>query len=82
MTLLECLFYCIEQKELVENFNRLNGTSIGVDSRSAIEKSIDGVTGYLEVLAEKRNDEVGQFVNFVIEYIYLPVFWNNQGEVA
>ena len=66
----EVCLECIRNKELVGEYNRLTGKRLGVDSRAPIEKIIDETIGYQAELDKK---EMGFFVLFVLDVIWLPV---------
>lgn len=52
----EALTQCIKTPELVQEFNRLTGCSLGIDDRPPVVRLIDEATGYqLEV--DKKNQE-------------------------
>lgn len=59
-----CAHEAIETPELVENFNRLYGASVG--RGTPLEREIDSVTG-------KSDDDMRAFINFVHDGIYLRV---------
>lgn len=67
----ECVFECIHNKELVINFNRLYGTTIGVPTTS-INTMIDRVSGY-------EQDQYNKFFKFVMQYIWAPLVIKNAG---
>lgn len=57
-----CAHEAIEMPELVANFNRLYGASLGAGS--PLERAIDAATG-------KGEDDMRAFINFVHDGIYL-----------
>lgn len=67
MTFQECAMTCAGNKELVREFNRLNGSHLGVP-RSGIEKAIDDACGY-----DPYAESLPQFLAFVYECIWLPL---------
>lgn len=69
MTFIECLRACAAHSELVENFNRLTGSRLGID-RSPVEALVDQATGYEEVLAAQQAAQCAQFVQFVFDAIW------------
>ena len=73
MTFEEVVFECIENKELVREFNRLSGTCINIDNRSPIHLMIDKATGYQKEIDKKGDKELRQFFAFVFNCIYLPL---------
>ena len=73
MTFQECLVECIEQDELVREFNRLSGTSLSFrDERKPIERMIDDATGYPYPF-KNDPDEIHQFISFVFEFVWVPL---------
>jgi len=71
MTFHECLMQCAGTPELVSQFNRLSGCSLGRDSRSAIDKMIDKATGYQDEIDQNNNDDMRKFINFVWDCVWL-----------
>ena len=63
---------CLKNKELVREFNRLQGTHIGQDARTPFIKAIDQSTGYQAVLDKQNDEEFKLFADFIFRYIYLP----------
>lgn len=64
---------CIENDELVSNYNRLSGASIGVDVRSPIEKLVDQATGNQVALDDQRDSQLKAFVDFAHDlWLRLP----------
>lgn len=70
MTFEECVMHCFEERELVREFNRLWGCSLGVDQRPPIERMIDQATGHEPSINEA---EAVRFIDFVLECIWLPL---------
>jgi len=69
MNFQEVAIECIRTPELVMEFNRLTGSKLGIDNRAPIERMIDEATGYIN----PETEDVRKFVNFVIEFIWLPL---------
>lgn len=67
MTFEDCCKYCLNNKTLVEQFNRLTGLRLGAE-RSKIEKIIDASCGY-----EPDNEAIPAFVSFVFQYVWVPM---------
>jgi len=64
MTFSECVLYCSQNRELVENFDRLRGTNLAqVGRRSGIDAMIDQATG-------RDDDSMAKFCEFVYECIW------------
>ena len=62
----EVLMEAAGNKELVKEFDRLNGTNLSLKG-TPIEIEIDKATG-------KLDDDMIKFINFVYEYIYFPLY--------
>jgi hypothetical protein len=63
----DCVEYCLSQKELIEQYNRLTGSKIGVKSTpTALETLIDESCGYTPGLDEKEYFKFFEFVRDVI----------------
>jgi hypothetical protein len=65
----ECVLECFDNAELLAQFNRLYGCSLGVDRRSVIEKLIDQATGFESPAFSK--DEVHLFIDFVWRCVWI-----------
>ena len=63
MTFNECVLYCAENKELIENFDRLRGTNLSRRG-SPIELMIDDSTGRLQ-------HDLSLFCAFVFEFVWI-----------
>lgn len=64
---------CIDNDELIRNYNRLSGASIGVDVRSPIEKLIDQSTGHQVALDDQQDSQLTAFVDFAHDlWLRLP----------
>lgn len=68
LCLIDVIQECLKNSELVKEFNRLRGCSVGIDKRTPIEIQIDNVTGY----NQKEND-MYEFIGFVIDCVWLPL---------
>jgi hypothetical protein len=68
MTFTECVLECFDNRELIAQFNRLYGCSLGVDRRSVIERMIDQATGHEPPAVDEA--EALQFIDFVYECIW------------
>jgi len=73
MTFYDCVIECAGNKDLVAQFNRLNGTNIGVDPRKPIERMIDEATGHEEEIREGMKAEFRQFIAFCWDVIWMPL---------
>lgn len=69
MDFTEVAIECVRNTELVREFNRLTDCKLGIDTRLPIEKMIDEATGYSEVMKQ----DMGKFIMFVFEFIWLPL---------
>lgn len=70
MTFTECLLMCASTPELVAEYNRLTGASLGIDARSPFERLIDDATGYAKELEEQERQDTAGFCAFVYHGIY------------
>lgn len=70
----ECCAMCLDNKELVKEFNRLKGLHLG-ERRSGIAIAIDDACGYNpDAIA------IPEFVDFVYNYVWLPVVKQNEND--
>ena len=60
---MDCVIECSENKELIEQFDRLNNTNLAMKG-TPIDISIDEATG-------RQHDDVMKFIDFCWEYIWL-----------
>jgi hypothetical protein len=58
-----CVLLCFENKELVAEFNRLTGSSLGIDRRSVIERLIDQTCGHEPPAIDEQ--AARRFIKFV-----------------
>ena len=65
MNFIEVLGVCVRNKELVREFDRLNGANLSMMG-SPIDLMVDEATG-------KQKDDLRKFVDFVYEFIWLRV---------
>lgn len=65
LTFKDCLMECAGNKELVREFDRLNGCNLSMQG-SPLGLEIERVTG-------KQKDDLIKFIAFCWEYIWLPV---------
>jgi len=68
MNFLDVVRYCLDNEELVEQFNRLNKNKLGVDNRSAIAKMIDEACEY-----DPNDEAMTDFLNFVYVAVWQPM---------
>jgi len=78
MTFNDVLLECCQQKELVDQFNRLTGCKVLsniYDTRPPIVRMIDESTGYQKILDQKAHEDFTKFLAFVYDcvWIRLPV---------
>lgn len=73
MNFKECVEECLKNQGLVNEFNRLYGCKLGIDNRSLLDKIIDSATGNQLAIEEKETGEIRQFVEFVKEYVWIPL---------
>lgn len=79
MTFEACLRAAILNPDLIAQFNRLTGSTLGVDNRKPIERMIDEESGYQEVLDLKTAAEMEEFAGFVFMHVYLPIAFQGEG---
>lgn len=65
ITFIDCLVLCIDNRNLIEQFDRLNGTNLALKG-APIEVAIDKASGRFE-------DDFIKFVDFVWEFIFTRV---------
>jgi hypothetical protein len=80
MTFQECVMECFEEKELVQEFNRLYGCSLGEDKRQPIEQMIDRASGHAPPALDEN--EARKFIRFVWNCIWLPMIEQSQRSVV
>ena len=68
LTFEDTILHCLDNPELVREFNRLSGCKIGLDNRPAIIKMVDEATGYDPFEADYK-----KFIDFVFQTIWLPL---------
>jgi len=68
MTFLECLYECIGTPELVKEFDRLTGYSLGVDRRSIMDRMVDDASGH-----EPDKAAIEAFIAFVWDCIWVRI---------
>lgn len=61
-----CVHESFKNKELLKQFDRLQGTSLSKKGLSPIEIEIDKITG-------KQDDDMKKFIKFVDQYIFQPL---------
>ena len=73
ITFYDFVMTCFDNDELISNYNRLSGASIGVDVRSPIEKLFDQSTGHQVALDDHRDSQLTAFVDFAHDlWLRLP----------
>jgi len=72
MTFEECCIKCVENEELVNQFNRLTGCKLGV-SKTPIEKIIDESCKY-----NSTKETFGIFCQFVFDHVWIPLLAKEQ----
>ena len=63
MTFYETVLYCLGNKELLSEFDRLRGTNLSQNG-SPIELAVDYASG-------RMTDDMGKFIEFCWEFIYI-----------
>jgi hypothetical protein len=64
----DAVMECWRTPELMAEYRRLSGSTLGLDSRSPIAKLIDEATGH-----DPHEEEYAQFFAFVRECVWLPL---------
>lgn len=67
VTFYDCLMACSENDDLVQEYNRLNGTAIGRDLRSPLDKLIGSTSGYEQIVQMRMDEELVGFVHFAYD---------------
>lgn len=67
MTFQDCCARCIENKELVHEFNRLTGHQL-LAKRTGIEAAIDKACGH-----DPDNEAIPAFVSFIYSCVWVPL---------
>lgn len=67
MTFEECCSECLNNKYLVDEFNRLTNSGIGL-KRNDIIMAIDKACGY-----DPNKEDMPKFVAFVYNFIWIPM---------
>ena len=71
---LDFLMMCAGESEFIDQYNRLLGTTIGVDTRSPLDRMIDEATGYGQSFADEMEKQLPGFVSFCYDiYQRAPV---------
>lgn len=67
MTFQDCVLECSKNRELISEFDRLNGTHLStLDRRKPIEQMIDEATG-------RDRAALQQFIEFVHEFVWTRI---------
>ena len=66
MTFEECCSKCLDNKEFVQQFNRLTGHSLGV-TRTPVQVVIDNACDF-----NQNEDAMPAFIEFVFGYVWIP----------
>lgn len=74
MTFEDCCKECVDNKELVKEFNRLSGTHLG-ELRTGIQIAIDKACGY-----DPDKAAMPKFIEFVRDCIWLPLALKQNAE--
>ena len=64
---LECIARVWGDPELMAEYRRVYGSTIGLDNRAPIERLVDEATGHQPI----NDREVAQFLNFVWDCVWL-----------
>jgi hypothetical protein len=66
-TFTNCVMQCWDNPDFMREYRRLTGSTLGADSRAAIEKMIDAETGHTPALDAA---DVRAFLDFVRRYVW------------
>jgi len=64
--------YCLGVPELVAEFNRLTGCTLG-KQRTVMERLVDDATGYTAEWQRREDEQLRQFTAFVVQCVLLPL---------
>lgn len=74
MNFSDCLMECARTPQLVSEFNRLTGRHVGEKlNRLPLIQMVDQATGYEEVLKAQQDDDLGAFIEFCHEHVWLTL---------
>jgi hypothetical protein len=80
MTFEEVVIECCQRRELIQQFDRLQGSNVSrillPDTRPPIVRMIDEATGYDKHLDEQAHKDMQLFIAFIFEFIFLPVLFD------
>lgn len=77
LTFEQCVLECSANAELVAQFNRLTGCTLGQSlRRSPLDVAIDDATGF----SGESVDAMEAFVTFVYDCVWLPLLASNTPE--
>lgn len=68
VTFAQAVMVCFQTPELMTEYRRLTGATIGKDDRSAIERLIDEAAGH-----DPWESEYAPFFEFVRDVVWMPV---------
>lgn len=64
---------CINSPALVREYNRVYGTSLGMDNRTALQAQFDRAAGIRDHDVRYKDSELNEFVGFVYYELFLPL---------
>jgi hypothetical protein len=67
---------CLDNKDFVKEWNRLTGNKLG-EARTPLQAAIDTACGY-----DPDEKAMPEFIEFVHEYIWLPLLARYEWEMA
>lgn len=71
VTFMDCVFTAAAIPELVDNFNRLTGCTLGCSiPKTPLEAIIDRATGYDNKLSDEEKANIVAFIDFVYEFVW------------
>jgi hypothetical protein len=77
MTFEDVIIECCMRENFVKEYDRLRGSNLSrillANTRPPIIRMIDEATGFDKELDKKAHDEMGNFITFIFEYVWLPL---------
>ena len=75
MTFEDVIIECCMRKDFVKQYDRLKGSNLSrillADTRPPIVRMIDEATGYDKELDKKTHEEMGEFIAFIFDTVWL-----------
>ena len=71
--LVEYTAECLRNPALIAEYNRLKGTTLGVDNRTPMEMAIDHASEIQDADALYNDSDLNEFIRFVYRVLWLPM---------